>query len=262
MSGTSSFDDRGSELIDEYLIAVENALIAAGAPRPDRMQVLQNLETQITEMLSPHPAPFTEDAVRSVLEKLEPPRHFAAAYINGSKRYHSVAPTPLSPQSSFRMARPNWPVLAAVSAGILASAIPFGLMTVASAPYVNDFWAILMLLSGFIGVVFTPIALWMAYRQLRSNPAAPGRGLVLNSAIVYGIIVPILIVLLAAEATDGAAPMLFGIAAFFYTQYVLLRRLWNRLSAALPAPPSESTTDSGNRNVPSSAHPATPMPAL
>ena len=112
---------------------------------------------------------------------------------------------------------------------------------IAAASGPNDFWILLALLSCFVGIVFTPIALWMAYRQLRSDPAARGRDLVLKSAIVYGTIAPILLVLLAAEATNGAAPMLFGIAAFFYAQYHLLRRLWKYLSDSLPTPPSAST---------------------
>jgi hypothetical protein len=260
MSGAPSYDDRGSKLIDEYLIAVENALIAAGAPRPDRMQVLQNLETQITEMLTPHTAPFTEDAVRAVLDKLEPPSHFATAYVNGSKIHASVSPTPSTPPRPFPKILPNWPVVAAVCAAILASGVLFGMLAFASAP--NDFWGFLTLLSCFVGVVFTPIALWMAYRQLRSDPAAPGRSLVLKSAIVYATIAPIVLVLFAAVLTEGAALVVFGIAAFFYAQYHLIRRLWRYLSDTLPTTPSESTTNSATRNAPPSAHPATPMPAV
>ncbi len=260
MSDASSFDDVGSDLIDAYLIAVENALIAAGAPRPDRMQVLQNLETQIEEMLLPHPLPFTEVTIRAVLDKLEPPSHFAAMYSNGGKRYESTSPM-TAPQRSFRLSRPNWPIVAAVCAAILVLSCLLGLIAAASGPE-RDVLILLALLGCFVGIVFTPIALGMAYRQLRSEPAAPGRNLVLKSTIVYGTIAPILLVLLAAEATNGAAPMLFGIAAFFYAQYVLLRRLWRHLSNAFPTPPSASTTNSVSRDAPSSVHPQATMPAM
>jgi hypothetical protein len=259
MSGASAFDDVGSDLIDAYLIDVENALVAAGAPRADRMQVLQNLETQIEEMLQPHPLPFTEDTIRAVLDKLEPPSHFAAMYSNGGKRQESTSPTSAAPQRSFRLTLPEWPNVAAVCAASLILSCLFALIVGASGP--NDFWIVMTLLSGFVGFVFTPIALWKAYRQLRSNPAAPGRNLVINTAIVYGTLAPILFVLLAGEATNGAAPLLFGIAAFFYAQYVLLHRLWKYLSDALPAPPT-ATTNRTSPNASSSAHPTTPMPAM
>jgi hypothetical protein len=260
MSDASSLDDQGSDFIDAYLIAVENALVAAGAPRADRMQVLQNLETQIEEMLQPHPLPFTEDTIRAVLDKLEPPSHFAAMYSNGGKRYEPASPTTSAPQRAFRLARPHWPNVAAVCASSLVLSVMFGLIVGASGP--NVFWLVMTLLSGFVGFVVTPIALWKAYRQLRSNPAAPGRSLVINSAIAYGTLAPILLVLIAGEATNGAAPILFGIAAFFYAQYVLLRRLWTYLSHALRATPAASTTNSAGRGTPPSVRPATPMPAI
>ena len=83
------------------------------------MQVLQNLETQIEEMLLPHPLPFTEETIRAVLDKLEPPSHFAAMYTNGGKSHESTSPTSSAPQRSFRLTRPDWPIVAAVGAAIL-----------------------------------------------------------------------------------------------------------------------------------------------
>jgi hypothetical protein len=260
MSAASSLDDHRSDLIDAYLIRVENALVAAGAPRADRMQVLQNLETQIEEMLQPHPLPFTVDTIRAVLDKLEPPSHFAAMYSNGGKRHDSASPTSSPPQRSFRLARPERPKVAAVCVSSLVLSVMFGLIVGASGP--NVFWIVMTLLSGLVGFVITPIALWKAYRQLRSDPTAPGRNLVINTAIVYGTLAPILLVLVAGEATNGAAPLLFGIAAFFYAQYVLLRRLWKHLSDALPASPTATTTTPTGHNTTSSVHPTTPMPAM
>lgn len=260
MSGAPAFDNVGSDIIDAYLIGVENALIAAGAPRAERMQVLQDLETQIAEMVAMRPLPPTEEAVRAVLDTLEPPAHFAAMYTNGGKKNESTAPASLATQRTFRLTRPKWPNVAAVSVAILACGCLFA-MIAAAANGPNDFWILLALLNCFVGLVFTPIALWNAYRQLRSDLTTPGRGLVLKSAIVYGTIAPILFVLWAAVVTEGLVPILLGIVALFYVQYVLLRRLWNYLSDALPTPPT-ATTNSSNRNAPPSAQQATPMPAL
>jgi protein-S-isoprenylcysteine O-methyltransferase Ste14 len=136
----------------------------------------------------------------------------------------------------------------------------FAMIAAASGP--NDFWISLTLLSGVVGSVSTPISVWMAYRQLRTDPAAPGRDLVLKSALVFGTIAPILLVLFAAAITNGAAFILFGIAALFYVQYLLLRRFWRCLSDALPTPPSASTTNSASRQAPSAVQEPTPMPAM
>ncbi len=116
MSSAPAFDDVGLKLIDTYLIGVETALITAGAPRADRTQVLQDLETQITDMVALRPQPLTEEAVRAVLDTLEPPAHFAAMYTNGGKRYESTTPTSLPRRRSLRLPFPKWPNAAAASA--------------------------------------------------------------------------------------------------------------------------------------------------
>src|SRR5262245_4284599 len=74
----------GRAAIDAYLDSVEQALLAAHAPRGDRLQVLQDLESQIADMLAVGPQPLTEEIVQSVIAKLEPPSHFAATYGNGN----------------------------------------------------------------------------------------------------------------------------------------------------------------------------------
>ena len=74
----------GQAVVDEYLDAVERALIASGAPRSERTQVVQDLESQIVEMMAALPQPVTEESIRSVIARLEPPAHFAATYGNGA----------------------------------------------------------------------------------------------------------------------------------------------------------------------------------
>ena len=64
----SSTPDVGRATIDAYLDSVEHALMAAHAPRSDRLQVLQDLESQIAEMLAREPAPLTEESVSAVIE--------------------------------------------------------------------------------------------------------------------------------------------------------------------------------------------------
>jgi hypothetical protein len=259
MSGDTAFDDVGSKLIDAYLIDVEKALIDAGAPRPDRLQVLQDLETQIAEMLAPGPMPASEEAVRAVLDKLEPPSHFAVTYTNGGKQHDATAPISPAAPRTFRLPRTRWPNVAAVSTVLLV----FGCLSaiLAGSSPANDEWMVLAVFGCLVGLTLTPIALWMAYRQLRSDPAKTGRGLVIKSAIVYATIAPVLFVLWTAAATNGAFLILVGVAAFLFAEYVLLRRLWKYLCDAFPTPPS-ATTNPAIPDAPPSAHPATPMPAV
>ena len=75
----------GRAAIEAYLDSVDEALIAAHAPRSDRMQVLQDLESQIADMLVQQPQPLTEEAVHALIQTLEPPSHFAATYGNGKQ---------------------------------------------------------------------------------------------------------------------------------------------------------------------------------
>src|SRR5262245_905019 len=108
----------GRAAIDAYLDSVEQALLAAHAPRADRTQVLQDIESQIADMLAVGPQPLTEEIVQSVIAKLEPPSHFAANYVNGSASVNS-------PQPAWRIQiarRPviRWPIVAELSCASLA----------------------------------------------------------------------------------------------------------------------------------------------
>src|SRR5262245_4379371 len=180
MTGNPASDDVGSDLIDAYLISVENALVAAGAPRADRMQVLQNLETQISDMLAPLPLPFSEEAVCAVIARLEPPGHFTAIYGNGGKPGESVSPTP-SPSRQSRLARlpsVQWPMVAAASCALLP--IGFFLTLLAAASHAEG-PAVLFAFLTLLGFVLTPFAIWRAFKQLgQAADNASGRSLVLN----------------------------------------------------------------------------------
>src|SRR6187200_3117103 len=81
----NSTSEVGRAAIDAYLDSVEQALLAAHAPRSDRVQVLADLEAQIADMLAREPQPLTEEIVRMVIARLEPPSHFAAMYGNGKQ---------------------------------------------------------------------------------------------------------------------------------------------------------------------------------
>ena len=113
----------GRAAIDAYLDSVEQALMSAHAPRSDRLQVLQDLESQIADMLTQQPMPLTEESVRAVLDKLEPPSHFAATYGNGTQ----TNPSAPSPSRFARLPRAPWPMIAAASCALLCVDMPASL---------------------------------------------------------------------------------------------------------------------------------------
>jgi hypothetical protein len=251
----------GRAAIDEYLDSVELALIEVGAPRTDRQQVLQDLEAQIADMLARQPVPLTEESVRSMLDKLEPPSHFAAAYSNG-KQTAAQAPVPTPPvQRSFPyMPRPLWAMIAAVSCalfGIACLMALFAAATRAHGPF--ELFMSLAVLSFFV----TPIAIWMGFRQQRVHADATSRDLLLKSTCGYISVALALVMLLLAAITDGFALQALGVAAFVYLDYLLIRRLWRRMAAALPVQSAPSSPRDANGNDASSPVTSpTAMPAV
>ena len=246
----------GRAAIDAYLDSVEQALMAAHAPRGDRLQVLQDLESQIADMLTQQPTPLTEESVRTVLDKLEPPSHFAATYGNGKQ---TTPPAP-SPSRFARLPRVPWPTIATACCALLAVVCVLAVFAAASdARGPLDLFLSLAVLSFFV----TPIALWMAYRHLRAHPDMHGRDLVLKSACAYIALALALLMLFLATITEGLVLIALGVAAFVYFEYLIIGRFWRRMSEALPPQPTSSSPRETNGNGASSPiSAATPMPAM
>jgi hypothetical protein len=203
--------------------------VTAGAPRADRTQVLQNLETQISEMLADHTLPFTEDVVRAVLGKLEPPSQFAATYRNEREATRSALGLLRRPP------RLSWPLTATMSCGLLTVGCLLLLLSSVGRSHA-------LALSGaclvFVSLVLTPFALWRGFQQLRARPRQrSGRNLLLKSTIVYGTLAPALLMALVTATTQGYVLLPLGAAAFVYIQYLLIRWIWQRMSEALPSAP-------------------------
>jgi hypothetical protein len=215
--------DTGRAVIDEYLDSIERVLIAAHAPRSERTQVVQDLESQIADMLASAPQPLTEDAVRAVIARLEPPEHFAATYGNGQKE------TAKSETKAAGWSAPKigWVYAAAISTGLIPLAVLLGV-----AAFEGRAAALggLLLLIALMAAVFAPYALVRAARDLESPPpSATKRATVLVAAMTYSIVVPLLLLYIAVGVTHGAVLMAMGLLAFFYFEYLLLRRVYRRL---------------------------------
>jgi hypothetical protein len=258
MTENATFDI-GRAAIDAYLDSVEQALLAAHAPRSDRLQVLQDLESQIAEMLGREPAPLTEESVRSLIEKLEPPRHFADTYGNAAES------APSSTASRFaRLPHIRWPTVAALGCAMLVFGCLLAMLA-ASERSAGPILGVSMLLI-FLGFVLTPATLWKAFRQLQtksSNQQNSGRELMLKSAVVYCTLASALLILLAIAITEGVILFPIGVVAIIYAQYTLIRRLWQYMANALPIQldsASASEVNGGNANTPIGSR--APMPAM
>jgi hypothetical protein len=226
----------GRAAIDAYLDSVEQALLAAHAPRGDRVQVLQDLESQIADMLAIGPQPLTDEIVQSVIAKLEPPSHFAATYGNGNEPRLAWA-SQIASRSSFR-----WPFVAALSCGCLS--VGGLLVLLAGGTMFNGGpLVVLIVLLLLVGFVLTPLALWKAVKQLQAqSDHTRDRDLVLKSALVYCVIVPTLLMGFLVLATHGLILVPFALAAFVYLQFLLVRGMRRRLSETLPPQPADDTT--------------------
>lgn len=243
----------GRAAIDAYLDSVDEALIAAHAPRSDRMQVLQDLESQITDMLSQQPQPLTEEAVQAVIKTLEPPSHFAATYGNGKR------PAAPSVDLYLRFPQIRWPLAAAINAALLPLAcllMWFAEATRARGPFVG----LPLMLMFLLGFAFTPLAIWKARKQLlAATENSRDYGLFVKSIIVYGAFAPALLAMVAAFASDGAVLIPFGIVAFVYIQYLAIRRIYRYMTDGVPqSAPSPSTATSNGNGISSALAPAAP----
>jgi hypothetical protein len=237
----------GRAAIDAYLDSVEQVLLAAHAPRGDRVQVLQDLESQIAEMLTSAPQPLTDEVVQSTIAKLEPPGQFAATYGSGNDPRPSWG-TQISSRSHVR-----WPLIAALSCACLV----FGclVMLMASNASLNGLYVLFIASMLLVGFVLTPVALWNAVKQLELHSEHHhGRELVMKSTLVYSVIVPVLLVGFIAFATRGLILVPVGLGALVYLESVLIRRVHRHLSETLPPQPTGGATAHGASSL--------PMPAM
>lgn len=232
--------DIGRVAIEAYLDSIDEALIAAHAPRSDRLQVLQDLESQIADMLAQQPQPLTEEAVKGVILALEPPSHFAATYGNGKR------PMPSAVRLKPRFSELRWPVVSAVSASLLPGVCLLFLIAVASDANGAVVGLPLMVMF-FAGFLFTPFALWIARKQLLADgKISQDRSLFVKAIVTYGVFAPAILVIVAAAVTGGAVLIPLGIVAFIYLQYAIVRRACRHMTSGIPQSPPPSSVPNGN----------------
>jgi hypothetical protein len=242
----------GRAAIDTYLDSIEQALLAAHAPRGDRAQVIQDLESQIADMLANGPQPLTEEIVQSVIAKLEPPSHFAATYGNDKEPRTTWVP------EIVRRSYMRWPLVAAMSCACLGLGCLGLLLTINTGP--NGAGGAMIVLMLLVGFALTPLAIWKSVKQLQREPGdRRDRNLVLKSTLVYCAIVPALLMAFVTLATHGFFLVPFGLATFVYLQFVLVRCVHRHLSETLPP---QLASDATTQAMAPSVGTAMSMPAV
>jgi hypothetical protein len=228
----------GRAAIDAYLDSVEQALIEAQAPRSDRVQVWEDLESQITEMLAQQPQPITEEIIRSVIAELEPASHFAAMYGSGKQ------PQAASPG---RIARPRGIRWSYIAAACFTLPLLGVLLEWAFSLGPRHSGAILTF-SILAALVATPYALTTACWQLRTHPGrCPDRDLVVKMIMTYAVVAPAFVVAVLTEWTYGLVLIPCGVAGLVYLQYRLVRRLYRYVAEALPPQSEDASSSDANR---------------
>lgn len=242
----NSTGEIGHAAIDAYLDSVEQAMLAVHAPRRDRMQVLEDIESQIADMLAEQPTPLTEDAVRDVIGKLEPPSHFATMYGNGRQPRAANA---VSARSAWRWPSP-WPALmgvpwtrvAVVSISLMVASallIVFYLLVNRRPP--SPELLVFSLFATFCAATGTLVA---AYWQFRTRSKwLQERDLFVNCVTVYAVVVSLFLIFMLTIATDGAALVPIGILGLLYILYAFVQWMRRWLKAALSQEPVPAHND-------------------
>ena len=191
-------------------------------------------------MLFQQPQPLTEEAVQAVIKTLEPPSHFAATYGNGKRPASDVT------ELHLRFSQIRWSLAAAISAALLPIACL--LLWIAVGARVHGAEGMILLLFA-VGFAFTPFALWKARKQLLAEPENPrDRNLFVKAIVVYGAIVPAILVAMAAAITEGAVLMALGVVGFVYIDYLVIRRIYRNMTDGVPQPPPSTSTAAPNGN--------------
>jgi len=168
----------GADRIDVYITSVERVLLTAAVPAAERVQILDDLETQITEILASEPLPISDQAVAAVIARLEPPNHFAEIYSANPQ----PSPTPTEPPAAQTYS--PWVLFAAGSCAMIG--LSCLLLLLFAANEVSPPVAITVILFLLTCAVLCPLALRQGLTQLRTAPERYcGSKLATSTAMIY-----------------------------------------------------------------------------
>ncbi|HWB11654.1 MAG TPA: hypothetical protein VG826_20655 [Pirellulales bacterium] len=224
--------------IDEYLDAVERVLIQGGVTRTERRNIVDEVESQIYEMLAARTDQEPAAALTDVLAKLDAPEAYApdaATTVKAESAPAAAAPLP-SPRALWSRWRRWWSVSEtprfsppAVVAACWAGGVAFLLMAVLAfrwppAPLVG-----LLALFGLTAPVGVTVLGFLAVRRIRRTGSKEhGLPLALIETFFFPILLANLALIGILAASEEAGLILLAALVIIAANVGLARYAWRR----------------------------------
>jgi len=225
--------DDARRRIDDHLDAIERVLLAGGVSRGERRDVVDEVETQIYEMLAARAEQQPTEAVAAILAQLDPPDAYAPE--------SATAPTAVEPALALRGLWRRWQgwwfprsSVPRVSRPAFVAAVWFGLAALfflAAFSYRRPPSLLLSLMFLFgmtapIGV--TALGFWSVRRIRRSAGREYGLPLALVETFFFPIVLANLALIGLLAATDGAGLVVLAVLVIVGANIGLARYAWRR----------------------------------
>lgn len=235
--------------IDDHLDAIERVLLRGNVTRIERRSIVDEVETQIYEMLAARPEQESAAAVVAILAELDPPAAYAPEEAVSSNPVRSEAPSTAEPElfRSFRERllmgnlrrqwRRWWSPSAqarrvsppAVVGAVWAGFALFLVMLAAASGRPPEPLIGLMLLVGCSGTVGVTLLGFIALRRIRRSEGCEyGLPLALVEAFLFPAVLANLALIGILAATDGAGLVVLAGLIIIAANVSLGRYAWRR----------------------------------
>jgi hypothetical protein len=203
-------------LVEQYLNAVDQALREAKAPIADRLSVLQELESQLHEMVSTLAEPISEACVLQLIDNLETPATFAEPYeVHATRETHG--------RNRFFTWRKLFTL---ASLPIVILCLLTNLFThVMEGPITSPFNVLVFFPSFLVAYIGAPWALWSLAHEIRHDGMDDDHKLFAGLVAVYGVTAIGLLLLLVIVLSAGMALIPIGAIASLVALNWVYRRI-------------------------------------
>ncbi|HEX7447569.1 MAG TPA: hypothetical protein VF306_08490 [Pirellulales bacterium] len=247
---TPDLPDDARRRIDDHLDAIERVLLRGNVTRSERRSIVDEVETQIYEMLAARPEQEPAAAVAAILTELDPPAAYAPDEAAGAADTASAQTPPTAESERFRSFRERlllselrrqwrrwWSPSAqarrvsppAVVAAVWAGFALFLAMLAAASGRPPEPLVGLMLLVGCSGCVGVTLLGFIALRRIRRSEGREyGLPLALIEAFLFPAILANLALIGILAATDGAGLVVLAGLIIIAANVSLGRYAWRR----------------------------------
>jgi hypothetical protein len=224
--------------IDGHLDAIEQVLFASGMLRGERRTIVDEVETQIHEMLAARPGQEPAEAVAAILSQLDPPSAYApesAAAPTNATKLPQAGPASIRktlwtrwqswwspPSDAPRISRPA--LVAAAWAGLAAFLFLAAFAERGPGLFLALFFAVG--LTAPIGV--TALGFWAVRRIRRSGGRETGLPLALVETFFFPIVLANLALIGLLAASDGTGLVILAVLVIVGANIGLARYAWRR----------------------------------